>query len=139
MFIFDVVHHPEDGSLKSHATFLQVRAGCAAVLTDETKGRYYILEADGQPAAQLMITYEWSDWRNSNMWWIQSVYVITSHRRRGLFTELFGAVREAATAEGVEVMRLYADNGNARAHAAYIKLGMSSHYACFEIELKKST
>ncbi|GFR48746.1 hypothetical protein Agub_g10704, partial [Astrephomene gubernaculifera] len=93
---------------------------------------YFLLECEGEVVAQLMITYEWSDWRASNIWWIQSVYVRPEHRRKGHFRALYGAVRQAAREAGAAGLRLYADVANARAHAAYEVLGMRSHYKVYE-------
>ena len=79
-----------------------------------------------------MITLEWSDWRNGQCWWIQSVYVQPEHRRRGYYRALYRHVREAAQAAGACGLRLYAADSNAKAHATYESLGMSSHYRVFE-------
>src|SRR6266536_972943 len=62
-----------------------VAAGVAAVLGDTRKGIYFLAEANGAVVGQLMITYEWSDWRNGNLWWIQSVYVQKEFRAQGVF------------------------------------------------------
>ena len=108
-------------------------AGVAALLADPSKGRYYLAEEEaGAVVGQLMITFEWSDWRNAQVWWVQSVYVAPAHRRRGIYSELYRHVREAARAAGACGVRLYADNGNAPAHAVYTRLGMISHYRVFE-------
>ncbi|PNH02583.1 hypothetical protein TSOC_011429 [Tetrabaena socialis] len=121
--------------------------GVRAVLEGRTAAAYYLLEvppntggAEAGPqglearevVAQLMITFEWSDWRASNVWWIQSVYVRPDHRRRGHFRSMYAHVRAEAAAAGASGVRLYADTGNERAHAAYEGLGMKSHYKVFE-------
>src|SRR6266705_3348374 len=71
----------------------RVQAGVTALLSDSAKGTYFLAEAekDGATvvAGQLLITYEWSDWRNGNFWWIQSVYVAEEFRARGIFRALF--------------------------------------------------
>ncbi|GIL78628.1 hypothetical protein Vretimale_6228 [Volvox reticuliferus] len=107
-------------------------AGARAVLEGGVGASYYLLELGGTVAAQLMITLEWSDWRASNLWWIQSVYVQPEHRRRGLFKALYNHVRREAQAAGAAGLRLYADITNERAHAAYEGLGMQSHYKVYE-------
>ncbi len=98
-----------------------IHQGVHAILSDDSKGRYYVVveDADGsnKPVAQLMITYEWSDWRNANVWWIQSVYVEPTHRRKGLFRVLYRHTRQAAAQEGAAGLRLYADDDNSSAHA----------------------
>ncbi len=102
-----------------------IRAGVAAVLADESKGRYWIAEADDRVVGQIMITFEWSDWRNGMLWWIQSVYVQPDHRRRGVFSALFGHVEHRAEADPAVIgIRLYVDKGNARARATYEHHGL---------------
>ncbi|GLC46901.1 hypothetical protein PLESTF_000899700 [Pleodorina starrii] len=109
-----------------------VKAGTRAVLEGRAAASYYLLEVAGDVVAQLMITLEWSDWRASNVWWIQSVYVQPEHRRRGYFKALYDHVRREAQAEGAAGLRLYADVENTRAHTAYEGLGMRSHYKVYE-------
>lgn len=98
--------------------------GCRAILGDETKGFYTVAVEDGLVVGQLMITFEWSDWRNRTTWWIQSVYVVPDRRGRGIFKELYGHVRGLCAARGGAGLRLYADDSNAKAQAVYGKLGM---------------
>src|SRR5207253_9625704 len=69
-----------------------VAAGVAAVLADPAKGFYYVAEDQGEVLGQLMITGEWSDWRNAWIWWIQSVFVRPEARRRGVFRALYGHI-----------------------------------------------
>ncbi|MCC7384443.1 MAG: GNAT family N-acetyltransferase [Deltaproteobacteria bacterium] len=110
-----------------------VRTGVRRVLEGLEAGAYRVVEVDGRVAAQLMITYEWSDWRARNVWWIQSVYVWPEYRGRGLFKELYRATREAALAAGAGGLRLYVDERNTRAQEVYRALGMSSgHYRVCE-------
>src|SRR5215469_18366688 len=73
-----------------------VQAGVDVLLKDPAKGVYYVAEVTGAVAGQIMITYEWSDWRNGNLWWLQSVYVQPEFRRRGVFRRLFEHVRALA-------------------------------------------
>lgn len=74
------------------------------------------VQDQGKVIAQLMITYEWSDWRAMDIWWIQSVYVHAEYRRQGLFTALYNHAKEECKKAGACGLRLYADMGNARAH-----------------------
>ncbi|CAL5229644.1 g13008 [Coccomyxa viridis] len=106
--------------------------GVAALLEDSAKGRYYVLEEDGRIAAQLMITFEWSDWRNGQLWWIQSVYVHADYRRRGFFRALYQHVAQEAKQENAVGIRLYVDTHNTKAQETYKAMGMSSHYTVFE-------
>jgi len=107
--------------------------GVRAVLSGQQPGRYYVWEEDGRVTAQLMITFEWSDWRNGMVWWIQSVYVPEEARRRGSFRQLYRAVRSLAQAAGSPGLRLYVDERNTRAQKVYEALGMKGdHYRVFE-------
>ena len=95
-----------------------------SVFSDSAKGFYFIAELDGLVAGSLLITYEWSDWRNSNMWYIQSVYVAPEHRRKGIFQRLYQKVVDLAKAEGVSYVRLYVETDNKVAQSLYERLGM---------------
>ena len=115
-----------------------LRAGVAAVLAEPANGFYLLAEADGRPAGALMVTYEWSDWRNGRFWWIQSVFVAPEFRRLGIYSRMHDWVRRAATADGRSCgIRLYVEKNNAGAQAAYSSLGMTpTHYDFFEEEFR---
>jgi GNAT superfamily N-acetyltransferase len=104
-----------------------VRAGVAAGGADPAKARYFVAtDAGGTPAGTLMLTREWSDWRNGDWWWIQSVYVVPASRRRGVFAALYRHVEARARATpGVVGLRLYVERGNAAARGTYLALGMA--------------
>jgi ribosomal protein S18 acetylase RimI-like enzyme len=100
-------------------------AGVAACLADPHKARYFLAEEDGAVLGQIMLTTEWSDWRNGWVWWIQSVYVRQEARRRGVFRALFRHVHEAArAAPEVVALRLYVERDNHAAQQTYHRLGM---------------
>jgi GNAT superfamily N-acetyltransferase len=102
-------------------------AGVAAQLADPQKGRYFVAEEGGAILGQLGLTFEWSDWRNGWMWWIQSVYVRPDARRRGVFRALFEHVRQAALNDGQVVgLRLYVERENHGAQMTYERLGMQA-------------
>jgi len=113
-----------------------LRAGVDAVLADARHGFYLVAEADGANAGCLMITYEWSDWRNGQWWWLQSVYVPEEFRRRGVFRALHAeAERRARATSGVIGLRLYVERENVNAQSTYARLGMhDSGYRLFETE-----
>jgi ribosomal protein S18 acetylase RimI-like enzyme len=99
--------------------------GVEAALADRHKAIYFLAEEGGAVAGQMMITYEWSDWRNGWFWWVQSVYVRPEQRRRGVFRELFEHVRDRARQDPEVIgLRLYVDNGNQAAQETYARLGM---------------
>jgi GNAT superfamily N-acetyltransferase len=108
--------------------------GIHAVFADPSKGRYFIAEEDGRAIASLMITYEWSDWRNGTVWWIQSVFVTPGARKRGVYAGLYEHVKAMAEAEpAIRGIRLYVDNRNKPAQEVYARLGMEGeHYRVFE-------
>jgi ribosomal protein S18 acetylase RimI-like enzyme len=109
-------------------------AGVAALLSDATKGFYFVAEEHGEVVGQLMITKEWSDWRNGWLWWIQSVYIREDFRRRGVFRALYRYVEKTALEEtGVVGLRLYVEHENTRAQETYRSLGMQpTSYLLFE-------
>lgn len=110
-----------------------ISRGVEAVFSDSGKGRYFIAEAGGKIVASLLITYEWSDWRNANVWWFQSVYVIPEYRRKGIFRQMYNFIRNEADREGVAGLRLYVETANVRAHKTYEAMGMNgSHYKMYE-------
>jgi ribosomal protein S18 acetylase RimI-like enzyme len=81
-----------------------------------------------------MLTREWSDWRNGDWWWIQSVYVAPDHRRGGVFATLYRHVEQLARdTPGVIGLRLYVEKDNAAAQRTYAALGMhDAGYAMYE-------
>jgi len=102
-----------------------VALGVLAVLEDRAKGHYFIAELAGKRVGQLMITDEWSDWRNGRFWWIQSVYVLPAARRSGVFRSLFRHVEQLARSDaGVCGIRLYVERENVRAQATYRHCGL---------------
>jgi len=110
-----------------------ITRGVMAVFHDDNKGRYYVAEEQGTVVASLMITYEWSDWRNACIWWFQSVYVIPEYRRRGVFRMMYGHVKQEGMAQGIAGLRLYVESENTRAQKTYEAMGMDGHhYRTFE-------
>jgi ribosomal protein S18 acetylase RimI-like enzyme len=102
-----------------------VREGVAALLRSPAKGRYFVAVRDGRIIGQLMHTWEWSDWRNGQIWWLQSVYVVPECRRQGVFRALFShALAEAEADPGVVGVRLYVEEQNVAAHEVYRSLGL---------------
>ena len=107
--------------------------GVRAVFDDPSRGQYFVAASGKQVVGCLMITHEWSDWRNGDIWWIQSVYVHQDFRRRGVFSALYRHVEEVAAAEGAVGLRLYMEEENANAQATYERLGMKvTHYRVLE-------
>ena len=119
---------------------LIVAAGVTNLLQDHAKGTYYVAEQivgdSVKIAGQLLITYEWSDWRNGNFWWIQSVYVDPAFRGQGVFRKLYEFVHLAAQRQkDVCGLRLYVDAHNTGAQETYARLGMKpTQYKFFEID-----
>jgi GNAT superfamily N-acetyltransferase len=110
-----------------------LRAGVRALLEGRAPGRYWVADSEGVIVGQVLITFEWSDWRNRMVWWIQSVYVAPAARRGGIFRALYHHARNQAHREGAGGLRLYVDVTNSRAQAVYAALGMKGdHYRVFE-------
>jgi len=114
-----------------------IGAGVRSLLLRETSGFYLVAEDDGRVVGSLLVTKEWSDWRNGDFWWIQSVYVRPEFRRRGVYKRLYRHIQEMAAKDpGVCGFRLYVERENARAQTTYRALGMKeTRYLVFE-ELK---
>ncbi|MBT8084571.1 MAG: GNAT family N-acetyltransferase [Woeseia sp.] len=103
-----------------------IGAGVAAILKDPAKGRYWVAESDSRIIGQIMVTNEWSDWRNGMMWWIQSVYVHSDFRRQGVFSNLYRHVESLARQDAsVCGLRLYVEKDNLPAQQVYLALGMT--------------
>ncbi|MDE2939155.1 MAG: GNAT family N-acetyltransferase [Chloroflexota bacterium] len=113
-----------------------LRRGIGLMLEDASLGFYLVAEFEGKPVAQLMVTTEWSDWRNAHFFWLQSLYVNPDHRRQGIFRRLYETVERLARESGnVCGIRLYVERTNTRAQEAYVNLGMAhSHYDMYEVE-----
>ena len=111
-----------------------VARGVRAVFDQPSHGRYFVAEAEGEVIASMMITYEWSDWRDGDVWWIQSVYVRPEHRRRRVYARMYEHLKGRALADaGVRGIRLYVDRRNAPAQDVYRRCGMNGeHYLVFE-------
>ena len=113
-----------------------ILAGVEAVLVDPTKGFYLLAIENNSVLGQLMITKEWSDWRNRHIWWIQSVYVHPDFRKKGVYKNLYKHTVTLAQREGVKEIRLYVEKENKLAQDVYENLGMNeSYYKMYEAKL----
>ena len=99
--------------------------GVKAVIKDPHKGFYLVAEMKGEIIGHLMVTNEWSDWRNANIWWFQSVYVLPPYRRKGIFRSMYSNIKDEADKQGVAGLRLYVESNNSRAQKTYEALGIS--------------
>ncbi|MCE9788284.1 GNAT family N-acetyltransferase [Shewanella chilikensis] len=108
--------------------------GVSTLLENPAKGFYLVAEIDAEIAGSLMVTYEWSDWRAADYFWIQSVYIKPEHRRKGIYRALYQEVKALAEHQGgAASFRLYVEQENTRAQQTYQSLGMSqSHYLMYE-------
>ena len=107
--------------------------GVRGVFEQPQRGLYLVAERDGAAVGGLLVTWEWSDWRNGDYWWIQSVYVAPEARRGGVFRALYAEVERRARAARAASLRLYVEAENLRAQRTYAGLGMRpSHYAMYE-------
>ncbi|MGM0565639.1 MAG: GNAT family N-acetyltransferase [Bacteroidota bacterium] len=114
-----------------------VKKGVEAVFRYPEKGKYFIAE-DENPVASLMLTPEWSDWRNATVYWLQSVYVLPEYRKKHVFSKMFRYVFERIEKDPDSAgLRLYVDKSNQKAIKVYEKLGMDGdHYRLFELMKK---
>ena len=110
-----------------------ITKGVNAVFNNPARGQYWVAEKNDVVVASLLITYEWSDWRNSNVWWFQSVYVLSDYRRTGIFRSMYRHIKNEADKQGIAGLRLYVETNNLRAQKTYEALGMhSEHYTMYE-------
>jgi len=114
----------------------RLRDGVHAVFEQPSRGVYFVADLDGRRAGQMLITYEWSDWRNGVFWWIQSVYVEKPFRGQGVFKAIHKHVENMAkSTPGVCGLRLYVENSNIRAQGTYERVGMRrTVYQMFETD-----
>jgi len=107
-----------------------VDLGVEAVFRDPSKGNYYVAENNGKVIGSLLITFEWSDWRNGQIVWIQSVFVDKDYRGQGVFKMLYEHIKSRVLNEenGFRGIRLYVDKSNESARKVYEKLGMENHH-----------
>jgi len=114
-----------------------ISAGVHHLLAHPGMGFYVMAECESEVAGSLMVTTEWSDWRNGNFWWVQSVYVRPEFRRRGVYRQLYQYLQKRAAEDPMVCgFRLYVERDNTRAQATYRAAGMEqTHYILFE-ELK---
>lgn len=117
-----------------HLDPLRCGPGVRAVFEESRRGQYYVALENDRITGSLLITSEWSDWRNGDVWWIQSVYVMPEARGRGVFKHLFQHVKSLSEARSdIFGLRLYVDKRNGRAKQVYEQLGMNSnHYEVCE-------
>lgn len=115
-----------------------VLKGAGNLLSHPELGFYLVAESEGELAACLMVTFEWSDWRNGFFWWIQSVYVAPQHRCKGLYRKMYGRVKQLAKEKAnICGLRLYVEKQNVHAQTTYQTLGMcETDYLLFEEVLK---
>lgn len=117
-----------------------VERGVAGGMAVAGRATYLVAECDatGEIVGQLMLTHEWSDWRNADMWWLQSVYVRADWRERGVFRALLEWAERAARAEGVACLRLYVESHNGRAREVYVRRGfVDAGYVVMEKDLRR--
>jgi predicted GNAT family acetyltransferase len=108
--------------------------GVQALFDDPSRGRYFLAVSDGEVIASLMTTYEWSDWRNGTVWWIQSVYVKPEFRGKRVYAGMYAHVKSLVEADdSLRGLRLYVDKRNVVAQQVYARCGMNGeHYQVFE-------
>lgn len=113
---------------------IDLHQGVTAVFEDASKGEYFVAESDESVIASLLITKEWSDWRNKTVYWIQSVYVIPEYRGKGVFDKMYNHIKSVVeNSDNIAGIRLYVDKSNINAQKVYSKMGMTNHhYELFE-------
>jgi GNAT superfamily N-acetyltransferase len=111
-----------------------LKSGVEAVFADKNKGQYYLAEHEGEIVGCLLITPEWSDWRTGWVWWIQSVFVVPAHRKRGVFKTMYTYLKnQVEKSDDLRGLRLYVEKNNLSAQKVYKAMGMTDdHYDLYE-------
>lgn len=111
-----------------------VELGVQAIFDDQSKGNYFVAEKNDIIVGSLLTTFEWSDWRNGTVLWIQSVFILATHRKQGIYKKLYKHIRELVESDkNLKGIRLYADKTNTAAHQVYDRMGMNAdHYQLYE-------
>lgn len=134
-----IVQFQMDMAFESEGTILNknsLEKGVGAALKDADRGRYLVAKVKEEVVGSLMLTREWSDWNNCWYLWVQSVYVVPTHRGKGIYTAMYQKVKDIAREEGIRQIRLYVDKDNTNAQRVYNQLGMAEcHYLMFEEEI----
>jgi len=133
----ELVEFNQAMALETEDKFLDpqiLQSGVESVFHDAAKGFYIVADDEGRIAGGLMVTFEWSDWRDAWFWWIQSVFIRSEYRGRGIYSQMYGFVKSLAAERGdVCGFRLYVESDNLHARRVYEKLGMEqSHYVMYE-------
>jgi len=131
-----IIGFQENMALETESIILDNKIICSgvyAVFDDPSRGRYYVACSESKVLASLLITYEWSDWRNCYIWWFQSVFIMPEYRRRGIFKQMYEFIRDKACNEGIGGLRLYVELNNKKAQKTYEAMGMcGEHYKMYE-------
>lgn len=111
-----------------------ISAGVKELLANPVRGFYLVAEHEAEIVGSLMVTFEWSDWRNGDFWWVQSVYIVPEKRRQGIYSALYQKVKSLAEqSDKVCGYRLYVEKENTKAQKTYEALGMAeTHYLMYE-------
>ena len=124
-------------SENKNINYKTVLEGVKAVITDRTKGFYLVVEENNEIIGQMMITFEWSDWQNKNIWWLQSIYIPKPWRMKGVFKQLFITIKDLALKNNVKTLRLYVHSNNIKAKKVYNQVKMiKKSYDFYQIKLK---
>lgn len=116
-----------------------VTEGVRRFVSEPARGRYFVAVIDGEVVGQTAHTFEWSDWRNGEIWWIQSVFVHPRHRSHGVFRSLFRYIKQLGEADADCCgIRLYMERENDSARQSYLRLGFTeTGYEVFELLLHR--
>ena len=135
-----IVRFQEGMALETEGKVLDealLRDGITAIFDSTQKGFYIVAEVGSVVVGSLLITYEWSDWRNATFWWIQSVFVDANWRRKGVYRSMYEyVVNVAKSRKDICGIRLYVERTNTIAQETYKDLGMThSHYDLYETDI----
>ena len=116
--------------------YQNVLKGVRGIITNKEKGFYLVMEGETEILGQIMITYEWSDWRGKDIWWLQSIYVQEKWRGKGIMRKMLEEIKKMTGEYDVYALRLYVHEDNKKAIEAYEHVGMKkSPYYIFSLEI----
>jgi GNAT superfamily N-acetyltransferase len=119
-----------------HMDINQIACGVRGLITHPGRGFYLLAKQDGETVGQVLVTYEWSDWRNRYIWWLHRIYVKKKWRKKGVLTQLFRRLKKEALGNNVYALRLYLHEENQEAESIYAQLGMEkSPFHIFSLAL----
>jgi GNAT superfamily N-acetyltransferase len=98
-------------------------AALEGLIVNESAGRAWLIESDGQTVGYVVLTYSYSIEFHGRDAFVDELYVRETYRGRGLGTAALEFVEGLCPSLGVRPLHLEVDDGNDRARTVYRKFG----------------